>query len=114
MAPYGNTVGLAGFLGATAILAGAFGAHGLKQRGVEENLVKAWETGAHYQLAHAVVILALPKTKRSGLTTTLFVAGTLLFSGSLYLMVLTGNRKLGIVTPVGGVSLALAWFSLMF
>jgi len=50
MAPW-NSTALAGFLGATGILAGAFGAHGLKQRGLEENLLKAWETGAQYVIA---------------------------------------------------------------
>jgi len=93
---------------------GAFGAHGLKQRGLEENLLKAWETGAHYQLAHAVAILALPKGKRSGMATTLLFMGTVLFSGSLYMMVLTGNRKLGMITPIGGLSLTFGWMCLIF
>ncbi|RLN96200.1 hypothetical protein BBJ28_00025163, partial [Nothophytophthora sp. Chile5] len=77
---------------------GAFGAHALKNRVSDPHLLKNWETAAHYQLLHSVVLLATPLCKRPGLAGGLIATGTLLFSGSLYAMTLTGQRKLGMVT----------------
>jgi uncharacterized membrane protein YgdD (TMEM256/DUF423 family) len=99
---------------AVAVAAGAFGAHALKARFGPDALA-VWETAARYQMYHALALVALgpiaqawraPALRAAG---WLFVAGTVLFSGSLYLLVLTGVRGLGAVTPAGGVALIAGW-----
>jgi uncharacterized membrane protein YgdD (TMEM256/DUF423 family) len=102
--------------GAIGVAAGAFGAHGLKGR-LPPELLAAFETGARYQLVHAVAILAAAwAATRFGASAAwggwLLVAGTVLFSGSLYLMALTGAHRLGLVTPVGGVAFIAGWIVL--
>lgn len=97
-----------------AVAAGAFGAHGLEGR-VSPARIATWETGAHYQAIHALALLAVAwaSTRWPGRLTDaagwLFVAGTVLFSGSLYLLVLTDTPWLGAITPVGGVSFLAGW-----
>ncbi len=99
-----------------AVAAGAFGAHGLRRR-LPADLLRVWETGATYQVYHALALLAvgllLPRFARGdpwlAAAGWLFAAGTLLFSGSLYLMALTGLRWLGAVTPFGGAAFLLGW-----
>ena len=61
---------------------------------------------------HSVALMMVPKHKATTMTPKLFVVGTLLFSGGIYAMVLTGFKKLGIVTPFGGATLFCAWLSL--
>jgi uncharacterized membrane protein YgdD (TMEM256/DUF423 family) len=108
-------------LGATSALisvaAGAFGAHALRAR-LSAELLAVFETGARYQMYHALGLLAAawavtrwpgPWPARAG---WLFVAGTLLFSGSLYGLALSGVRWLGAVTPFGGVAFLLGWICL--
>jgi uncharacterized membrane protein YgdD (TMEM256/DUF423 family) len=94
--------------GAIAVAAGAFGAHGLKDHpGVE-----VFKTGAHYQMVHALALLAIALLPRSAATTAAgacFLAGIVIFSGTLYLLTLTGVRWLGAITPVGGVLLIAGW-----
>mmetsp|Transcript_9512 Transcript_9512/g.16671 ORF Transcript_9512/g.16671 Transcript_9512/m.16671 type:complete len:122 (+) Transcript_9512:54-419(+) len=112
---------LAGSSGALAIGCGAFGAHALKGQ-LDERMLNAWNTGAHYHLVHAVALLAVAALDKAtqgkvgglGTTAKLFLAGTALFSGSLYAMALTGYTKLGILTPIGGLTLIAAWLSLGF
>jgi uncharacterized membrane protein YgdD (TMEM256/DUF423 family) len=103
--------------GATAVALGAFGAHGLKAR-VTADLLVVFETAARYHLVHALAIVTVagaadrfpgPCAAAAG---WLFVAGILLFSGSLYLMVLTGARALGAITPLGGLALIAGWIAL--
>ncbi len=89
--------------GASAILLGAFGAHALRGR-VEPNMLKTWETGAQYHLVHSVM-LVIAATQHKPLATKLFAGGVLLFSGSLYALVLTDQKKLGAITPIGGLML---------
>ncbi len=106
-----------GILGALAVAAGAFGAHGLRGR-LEPQQLAAWNTAAHYQILHSAVILALGlfelATERSvRVPASLFTAGVLLFSGSIYLLVLGEFRFLGPVTPLGGLSLIAGWLSLL-
>ena len=104
---------LAVMLGATAVMAGAFGAHGLKDMVTPERL-EVWKTGAHYQLIHAVVLLVLsllPSPPR--LAVLLITTGIGIFSGSLYLLVLLDQKMLGMVTPFGGVSMILGWLLLL-
>lgn len=100
-----------------SVAAGAFGAHALRAR-VEPRLLEVFETGARYQMYHALALLAvgwvLSRTP-SALGTAagwLFVAGTLLFSGSLYAMTFTGIRALGAITPIGGVCFIAGWVCL--
>ncbi|GLD97255.1 hypothetical protein PINS_up005938 [Pythium insidiosum] len=99
--------------GATAIMLGAFGAHALQQRVKEPKLLKNWETAAHYQLLHSVALLAVPLSRRPSVAGGLIAGGTLIFSGSLYAMVLTNERKLGMITPIGGVALVAGWLALL-
>jgi uncharacterized membrane protein YgdD (TMEM256/DUF423 family) len=108
-------------LGATsaaiAVAAGAFGAHALRSR-VAPELLAVFETGVRYQMYHALALVALGASPLPGkslaLTRWSFIAGTLLFSGSLYLLVLTGTRWWGAVTPFGGVAFIVGWCCLAF
>jgi uncharacterized membrane protein YgdD (TMEM256/DUF423 family) len=101
-------------LAGIAVTAGAFGAHGLEER-VEQRLLEVFATAAKYQMFHALALLAVAwavtRWPKARLETGgwLLTAGTLVFSGSLYLMVLTGARWLGGVTPVGGVLMIAGW-----
>lgn len=101
-------------LAGVAVAAGAFGAHSLKGR-IEPQLLDAFATGARYQLSHALALLAVAwgvgrwPQARLELGGWLIAAGTIVFSGSLFLMALTGARRLGAITPVGGVLLIAGW-----
>ena len=97
-----------------AVAAGAFGAHALKSR-VSSEMLAVFEVGVRYQMYHALALLACAWAagRWPGALTTaagwLFVAGTLVFSGSLYALSLTGLRGLGAITPLGGVALLAGW-----
>jgi uncharacterized membrane protein YgdD (TMEM256/DUF423 family) len=109
---------VAGVLGTLSVVAGAFGAHGLRESVSPERL-SAWQTAAHYGLVHSVAILALAlygaATGRSvALPAALLAAGTLLFSGSIFGLVLFEARVLGPVTPIGGLLLIAGWASLFW
>lgn len=103
--------------GAIGVAAGAFGAHALRDR-LEPRLLEVFETGARYQMYHALALLAVGLVASrwpSGIINSagwLFVAGTLLFTGSLYAMAFTGVRALGAITPIGGVCLIAGWVCL--
>jgi uncharacterized membrane protein YgdD (TMEM256/DUF423 family) len=103
--------------GAVAVAAGAFGAHALKTR-IPADLLAVWQTGAQYHLAHALALLGtgLLAGRAPGPATTtagwLFLGGTLLFSGSLYALAVTGIRALGAITPLGGVAFLAGWVAL--
>lgn len=77
-------------------------------------MMKAFETGAQYHLAHSVALLVLAKSRSApmDLTGKLFLTGITLFSGSLYLMAVTDQRKIGAITPIGGLALMAGWLSL--
>jgi uncharacterized membrane protein YgdD (TMEM256/DUF423 family) len=100
-----------------AVGAGAFGAHALRAR-LGPAMLLVFETGARYQMYHALALLAVAwaVTRWPGRLTVsagwCFVAGTVLFSGSLYAMALTGQRSLGAITPLGGVALLSGWLCL--
>jgi uncharacterized membrane protein YgdD (TMEM256/DUF423 family) len=103
---------LAAVLGALAVAAGAFGAHGLKDHVTAERLA-TWHTASTYHLVHAVVLLALalaPTPRR--LSAGLFTAGIFLFSGSLYALVLLDQPMLGAITPLGGLAFIAGWLNL--
>ena len=98
-----------------AVMAGAFGAHGL--RGViDERGLEVFQTAVTYQIYHSLALILVAILPIAGLSRRLlgiaagfFVAGILLFSGSLYLLVLTGLRWMGPVTPVGGMGFMVGW-----
>jgi uncharacterized membrane protein YgdD (TMEM256/DUF423 family) len=99
------------------VAAGAFGAHALKSR-LDPEMLAVFETGVRYQMYHAfaLIVVAWAATRWPGtLVTTsgwLFLAGTILFSGSLYLLSLTGARWLGAITPLGGLAFLAGWLCL--
>ncbi|MCU0621999.1 MAG: DUF423 domain-containing protein [Gemmatimonadales bacterium] len=105
---------LGALLAGLAVAAGAFGAHALRAR-LEPRDLEIFETAARYQFYHGLALIATawaverwpgPPASTAG---WLFLAGIALFSGSLYLMVLTGSRWLGAVTPFGGVCFMVGW-----
>ena len=113
-----------GLFGLTGTILGALGAHGplrvlLDQRGSQES----WETAVYYQLVHAVALLGAGVWLRTGVADATpkalvwaargWVAGTLLFSGTIYLLAVGGPRFLGPITPLGGVCLMLGWAGLI-
>lgn len=109
------TIGaLSGFL---SVALGAFAAHGLQSR-VGPTELAVFETGARYQMYHALALLAVAwvAAQGGGTATTFagwaFVAGTILFSGSLYYLGITGSRALVMVTPIGGVAFLAGWIAL--
>jgi len=108
--------GLSGFL---AVALGAFGAHGLRGS-VDPSLLDVWQTAVQYQMYHALALLlivlagSLQPLRLLNWAAGLLIAGTLLFSGSLYALVLSGIKILGMVTPVGGVLFLLGWLVLSF
>jgi uncharacterized membrane protein YgdD (TMEM256/DUF423 family) len=111
-------ISIAALSGALAVAAGAFGAHGLRDRVAPEQ-VAAWVTASQYHLVHSAVLLAIALYAASSgkpirLPAALFLAGMLLFSGSIYGLVLTPARWLGPVTPVGGLCLIAGWISLLW
>ncbi|MBN1958378.1 MAG: DUF423 domain-containing protein [Desulfuromonadales bacterium] len=110
------TVGaLSAFIG---VAAGAFGAHGLKHR-ISADMLAVFETGVRYQMYHALALMAVAWACShwpSALVTASgwsFLLGTLLFSGSLYLMTLSGIKSFGAITPVGGLAFLLGWLFLV-
>jgi len=107
---------LAAFFGFTGVALGAFAAHGLRARLSSEYLA-VFQTGVNYQLIHALALLAVALLAQhlpgrlAMFAGSLFTLGILLFSGSLYLLTLSG-LKLGIVTPIGGLAFLGGWLCL--
>ena len=105
---------MSGFI---AVAAGAFAAHGLKGRITEEHL-QVFETAARYQMYHALALLAVAWLSRTApgpavsMAGWAFVIGTILFSGSLYALALTGVKWLGAITPFGGMAFLIGWAAL--
>jgi uncharacterized membrane protein YgdD (TMEM256/DUF423 family) len=103
--------------GALAVAAGAFGAHGLQDR-LDAHALQIFETAARYQMYHALAIGLAAFTVRdaaAGAAATacaFFAGGILLFSGSLYLLALTGVRAFAFVTPFGGLGFIIGWCAL--
>lgn len=117
-------VALGAALAGIAVVLGAFGAHGLRSW-LGPQLLDTWEIGVRYHLAHALglVLVGLfaiqseergPSRDAGALVTVarLFLLGIALFSGSLYLLALTGVRMLGAITPLGGLAFIAGWFAL--
>lgn len=107
----------AALLGFTGVALGAFGAHGL-QGHVDERMLEAWKTGVSYQLFHTPVILMLAclpcfqGKAPARVAGWCLIAGVVLFSGSLYLLVALDMPRLGMITPIGGSLLLLGWLAL--
>ena len=109
---------IASLLGALSVAGGAFGAHALKDR-LSETALGSFETGIRYQMYHAIALLVVAllierSPNASSLTAAgwCFIAGIVLFSGSLYGLSLAGIKALGPVTPLGGVAFIAGWICL--
>ena len=98
--------------GALAVAAGAFGAHGLEAR-LTPDMLAVFEAGARYHMYHALA-MALAAIVGAGWAAGLFAGGIALFSGSLYLLALSGATWLGMITPLGGVLFLAGWICLAF
>jgi uncharacterized membrane protein YgdD (TMEM256/DUF423 family) len=114
---FGRVAGVLGFL---AVVMGAFGAHALQPVLAQRGMVEVWKTAVEYHLAHAVGLLAVTAWLAAAGTEgaqgrwlrwagRCWIAGVVLFSGSLYLLALGGPHWLGPVTPVGGLALMAGW-----
>ena len=110
-----NTMLIGAILGGLAVALGAFAAHGLKAR-LSPGALHTFETGARYQMYHALALLALGcgaielrRSRWANLATWSWTIGVILFSGSLYALSTFGPRWLGMITPIGGVLLILGW-----
>ncbi|AQA17413.1 hypothetical protein BST95_03355 [Halioglobus japonicus] len=106
---------LASLSGMFAVILGAFGAHALKSR-FDTYALGVWETAVQYHFYHALALLAVgvlalsqPQTTLLKSSGWLFLLGTLVFSGSLYILALTGTKWLGAVTPLGGLAFIGGW-----
>ena len=108
---------LAAFFGFTGVALGAFAAHGLKDR-LSEQYLAISHTGVTYQLVHALALIgvALLATQLQSRLVTwagiCFALGIVLFSGSLYVLTMTGISKLGMITPIGGLGFLAGWLCL--
>ena len=103
-------------LGASGVILGAFGAHALRSR-LEPRDLEAFETAVRYQMYHAFALLATAwllsrNAPYASLAAWAFTVGVAVFSGSLYLLVVSGQRWLGAVTPLGGLAMIIGWLLL--
>lgn len=115
---------LGGVFGFLAVAMGAFGAHMLHSRlesgDMSQREFEAFQTAAEYQMIHAIALLAVHclagarPSRPTNFAGAAFTAGTLLFSGSLYAYALTGERRFGMVTPIGGTAFLVGWAALAF
>ena len=108
---------LGALFGGLAVALGAFGAHALRAR-LEARDLEIFETAVRYQMYHALALFAAAWLLDRGIPQASgaawgFTVGTLIFSGSLYLMVATGTRWLGAITPIGGVAMIVGWAMLV-
>lgn len=101
--------------GLVAVSLGAFGAHGLRDV-VSPTQLQVWQTAVHYQMFHTLAILLIvsiglksPVSRCFSASVWCFLTGILVFSGSLYLLVLSGESWLGAITPLGGVLFLTGW-----
>lgn len=112
-------LGLAAFFGMSGVMLGAFAAHGLKGR-LTPDMLNVFQTAVHYQLWHALAVMLLVVLYRQRPQALLtwaalsMLVGIGLFSGSLYLLALTGIKWFGPVTPLGGLCMILGWGLLLW
>ncbi len=114
---YLTVAALTGFL---AVALGAFAAHGLQAR-LTDQLLTTFQTGVQYHMYHALALLGVgilsihyPGSTALRVSGLLFILGILVFSGSLYILALSGIRWLGAITPIGGVALLAGWSALLW
>lgn len=112
---------IAAINGFLAVSIGAFGAHGLQARLQETGLTATFQTGVQYHMFHAVALFALailsmqaPESRLLSYSAWLFLAGIILFSGSLYVLALSGISALGAITPLGGLAFLAGWACLIW
>lgn len=98
--------GVLGFLG---VAFGAFGVHGLKKILSDEMMV-VYKTGVFYHLIHTVALLTITIYNKMPFAQICFLIGILVFSGSLYILAVSGIKKLGLITPIGGLFFLAGWF----
>ncbi|MBL4856389.1 MAG: DUF423 domain-containing protein [Idiomarina sp.] len=109
---------VAAILGGTGVMLGAFASHGLKSK-LSESLLSAFETGVTYQFYHALALFVLALWLKQSQSVWfvasgyLWLAGVVLFSGSLYALALTGVKWFGPITPIGGVLFIAGWVCLL-
>ncbi|SET00462.1 DUF423 domain-containing protein [Hymenobacter actinosclerus] len=111
---------LAALLGALSVGIGAFAAHGLRKMLEASGRFETFETAVRYQFFHTLALLGIgvllvlrPELKSLGTVAWLWLGGIIIFSGSLYVLCLTGITKLGAVTPIGGVLFIAGWIMLL-
>jgi uncharacterized membrane protein YgdD (TMEM256/DUF423 family) len=106
---------IAAAFGASGVILGAFGAHGLKSILAANEAMEIWRTASFYHLVHAVALLWVAEHYESRRWTFhCFALGILVFSGSLYALAVSNLKILGAVTPVGGLVLILGWSFMLF
>lgn len=112
-----HSMTIATVLGFLAVAAGAFGAHALRQR-LDADMLAVYQTAVRYQMWHALALLLtgllLDRDRRPGLRVAAwgYLAGIVLFSGSLYALTLSGVKAWGAVTPFGGIAFLIGWAAL--
>jgi uncharacterized membrane protein YgdD (TMEM256/DUF423 family) len=106
---------LGGIFMFAAVALGALGAHALRGQ-LDAQMTSVWQSAVQYHAWHAIALLGIgslllhfPRSRGFRLAAWLFVAGNLLFAGSLYLIALTGMRGLGVITPLGGMAFLAGW-----
>lgn len=104
---------------ALSVAIGAFGAHMLEGK-ISADELAVYETGVHYHMIHGIAVLiagilagALGESRKLFWAGTLFIAGVIIFSGSLYVLSISGIKWLGAITPIGGVSFIAGWIMLL-
>ncbi|MDN3669906.1 DUF423 domain-containing protein [Echinicola jeungdonensis] len=118
---YINNIKLAAALGALTVAIGAFGAHGLEPTLEKMGRVDTFETAVKYQFYHTLAIFLVgilqvqfPQNKGLSISAWLFFGGIIIFSGSLYILSISGVNWLGAITPFGGLAFILGWILLFF
>lgn len=102
-------------LGISAVSLGAFGAHGLENTLISHGTLDVWQTAVQYHFYHTLAIFALILcVPRAKVPLILWTFGILIFSGSLYILAVSGIKWLGAITPIGGLLFIVGWFSLLF
>ncbi|WP_210465078.1 DUF423 domain-containing protein [Rufibacter roseolus] len=112
---------LGALLSGLGVMIGAFGAHGLAKLLTETGRTETFETAVKYQMYHALGLLLVgvlmsqyPAATGMGVSGICFLIGILIFSGSLYILCLTGIRWMGAITPIGGLFLIAGWLNLVW
>lgn len=111
-AEQGPFVRIAGLMGASAVILGAYGAHKSYPKEKQEELKAIFETANRFHFLHSLVLLGLPLTRNPLISGSLMLSGTFLFAGPCYYHAFTGENKFGKFAPIGGTILIVAWLSM--